>query len=275
MSGRLITDIYGISQDRDDRQLTIHRRGVLPFLKNTFIYHDYAYGWIPETALWNSQYEKLDLRNYYPVTIGLLNKFEFMLSLDKRPPLQYTPKNNSPMMDNVSAVRIKEYFRKFSILPDNQLISFLLLTSIPIYNILYFFKNTAFNPSVHSLFNMFYIDNEKHIELAKYLIRGGDYKPTLSMLDEAGLYDESIPLPPNILGLIRNRNRTGIRLQQQYIDLESLGNISAIISSTNQDPVITFLMFYLPGLSVTTEITPAVEMLMKKLGLTKENIILV
>ncbi|QRM15397.1 putative membrane protein [Mudlarkpox virus] len=272
-AGRLITDIYGISQDRDDRQLTIHRRGVLPFLKNTFIYHDYAYGWIPETALWNSQYEKLDLRNYYPVTIGLLNKFEFMLSLDKRPPLQYTPKNNSPMMDNVSAVRIKEYFRKFSILPDNQLISFLLLTSIPIYNILYFFKNTAFNPSVHSLFNMFYIDNEKHIELAKYLIRGGDYKPTLSMLDEAGLYDESIPLPPNILGLIRNR--TGIRLQQQYIDLESLGNISAIISSTNQDPVITFLMFYLPGLSVTTEITPAVEMLMKKLGLTKENIILV
>ncbi|QRI42836.1 putative membrane protein [Cheloniid poxvirus 1] len=115
---------------------------------------------------------------------------------------------------------------------------------------------------------MFYIDNEKHIELAKYLIRGGDYKPTLSMLDEAGLYDESIPLPPNILGLIRN-------FQQQYIDIESLSSISAIITYTKQDPVITFLMFYLPGLSVTTKITPAVEMLMDKLGLTKENIILV
>ncbi|QRI42837.1 putative membrane protein [Cheloniid poxvirus 1] len=85
MSGRLITDIYGISQNRDDRQLTINRRGDPPLLRNTFIYHDYAYGWIPETALWNSQYERLDIRNYYPITKGLLNKFEFMLDLDKRP----------------------------------------------------------------------------------------------------------------------------------------------------------------------------------------------
>ncbi|AYP74206.1 hypothetical protein [Fowlpox virus] len=273
MAVRLITDIYGISQDRDDKQLTINRRGDPPFLSNTFIYHDYAYGWIPETALWNSKYERLDIRNYYPITKGLLNKFEFMLDLDKRPPLQYTPKINSPRLDNVSAIRIKEYFRKFSILPTDQLISFLILTSIPIYNILYFFKNTAFNPTIHSLFNAFYVDNEKHIELAKYLIHGGDYKPVFSMLNERSLYDESLPLPPNLLGLIRNR--PGVAFQQQYIDIESLSSISAIITYTKKDPVITFLMFYLPGLSVTTKITPAVEMLMNKLGLTKENVILV
>ncbi|AAR83468.1 hypothetical protein CNPV122 [Canarypox virus] len=270
---RPITDIYGISQDRDDKQLTINRRGDPPFLSNTFIYHDYAYGWIPETALWNSQYERLDLRDYYPITEGLLNKFEFMLDLDKRPNLQYTPKINSPRLDNVSAIRISTYFKKFTILPTDQYISFLLLTSIPIYNILYFFKNTAFNPAIHSLFNAFYIDNQTHIELAKYLIRGGDYKPIFNMLNERSLYDENLPLPPNILGLIRNR--PGVGLQQQYTDLESLASIAAIITYTKRDPVIAFLMFYLPGLSVTTKITPAVEMLMKKLGLTKENIILV
>ncbi|ARE67621.1 SWPV1-111 [Shearwaterpox virus] len=273
MAVRFITDIYGISQERDDKQLTIHRRGDPPFLSNTFIYHDYAYGWIPETALWNSQYERLDIRNYYPISKGLLNKFEFMLNLDKRPPFQYIPKINSPRLKNVSAVRLKEYFRKFSILPTDQLISFLILTSIPIYNILYFFKNTAFNPATHSLFNAFYIDDEKHVELAKYLIRGGDYKPVFSMLNERNLYDETVPLPPNILGLIRNR--AGVSIQQQYIDIESLGSIAAIIAHTNIDPVITFLMFYLPGFSVTTKITPAVEVLMEKLGVTKENVILV
>ncbi|AID46605.1 hypothetical protein fep_097 [Pigeonpox virus] len=266
-----IRDIIGNAHERTDDQKTFNRMNLPPILNNTFLYHDYSYGWIPETALWNTQYEKLDIRNYYPITLGLLNKFEFMLGLHQGPPPQYTPKINIQYLNQISAVNLNDYFKKFSKLPIDQFISFLLLTSIPIYNILFFFKNTAFNPRIHSLTGNFYIDDAKHIELAKYLIRGGDYKPIFGKLDQPGLYDGTL-FPTNMAVL---QLPTTTSPNPYLLNIETLENLSVIISNTKQDPVLTFLIFYLPGLSVTTKITPGVEYLMNKLGLKKENVILV
>ncbi|QRY18924.1 ORF-54 [Teiidae poxvirus 1] len=266
-----IRDIHNTSQQRSIDQLTFHRREIPPLLKNSFIYHDYAYGWIPETVLWNSQYENLDIRNYYPITLGLLNKFDFLLGLNRGPPPQYTPKINIQYVNQAPMVRLNDYYKKFAILPTNELISFLLLTTVPIYNILYFFKTTVFNPRIHSLLNEFYVDDAKHIELAKYLIRGGDYKPIFSRLDQRQLYDNTLP-NGNMYSV---QIPQGANAQQYLINIEALSNLSTIITYTKQDPVLTFLIFYLPGLSVTTKITSGVEMLMEKLGLTKENIVLV
>ncbi|AAF44439.1 hypothetical protein FPV095 [Fowlpox virus] len=269
-ANRGIRDIIGNAHERTDDQKTFNRMNLPPILNNTFLYHDYAYGWIPETALWNTQYEKLDIRSYYPITLGLLNKFEFMLGLHQGPPPQYTPKINIQYLNQISTVNLNDYFKKFSILPVDQLISFLLLTSIPIYNILFFFKNTTFNPRIHSLTGSFYIDDAKHIELAKYLIRGGDYKPIFGKLDRQGLYDGTL-FPVNMATLQIPATSPNLYL----LNIETLENLSVIISNTKQDPVLIFLIFYLPGLSVTTKITPAVEYLMNKLGLKKENVILV
>ncbi|ALA62443.1 putative membrane protein [Turkeypox virus] len=263
--------LYNQSQSRSDAQSTFHRRDIPPLLKHTFVYHEYAYGWIPETLLWNSQYEKLDIRNYYPIDVGLLNKFDFMLGLYNGQVPQYVTKINIQNVERAPSVSFNDYFKKFAILPTDQLISFLLLTSIPIYNIMYFFKTTIFNPKLHSLLNYFYIDDDKHIELAKYLILGGDYPPIFNKLDQPGLYDGTL----NATDMYHVMVPQGKSSQKHLISIELLINISAILTYTNQDPVIAFLIFYLPGLSVTTKITPAVQLLMDKLGLSKDNVVLV
>ncbi len=58
-------------------------------------------------------------------------------------------------------------------------------------------------------------------------------------------------------------------------DYETLSNLSAILYLTNYDPVLMFLVFYVPKISITTKITPAVKYLMDKLNMNETDITLV
>ncbi|ATI21144.1 ER-localized membrane protein virion core protein [Eastern grey kangaroopox virus] len=264
--------VHDEAQKRHPDQQTFYTRELTPAMKNTYLYHDYAYGWIPETAIWNSRYATLYLSDYYPVSIGLLRKLEFMLGLYRGPAPEYKPKVNSEFIANGTfRGRFNDFFQRFSKLPQGEFISFLLLVSMPVYNLLFFFKGTPFDIKKHTLFSEFYINRESHLELARYLASGGDYRPVFSRLDDPRLYSGNL----DTMGLRRiwtPASRLGRLPPAQY---ETLSNLSLIISFTNRDPVLMFLMFYVPGFSATSKITPAVEMLMARLGLVREDIVLI
>lgn len=145
-------DVYKNAQRRILDQETFFSRGLSrPLMKNTYLFDNYAYGWIPETAIWSSRYANLDASDYYPISLGLLKKFEFLMSLYKGPIPVYEEKVNTEFIANGSfSGRYVSYLRKFSSLPTNEFISFLLLTSIPIYNILFWFKtHSLILPNTH------------------------------------------------------------------------------------------------------------------------------
>ncbi|QQG31525.1 ER localized membrane protein [Swinepox virus] len=259
-------DIYTESQKRNDDQKTFFTRNLSPLLKNTYIYHNYAYGWIPETVIWSSSYANLDIRDYYPITINLLKKFEFMLSLYNGPILPYEEKINTEFISRGSfSGRYINFLRNFSQLPTSEFISFLLLTSMPIYNILFWFKNTPFDITKHTLFNNVFTTNEKHIELGKYFRQRGDYKPLFSRLKDDNIY--LLPFPINQSRIQQNTDNASY--------YETLSNLSAILYLTNYDPVLMFLAFYVPNISVTSKITPGVEYLLSKLNMKKTDVVLV
>ncbi|QDJ95066.1 ER-localized membrane protein [Hypsugopox virus] len=270
MAAILSHDVYEESKKLAVDQKTYFTRELSPLMKNTYLYHDYAYGWIPETAIWSSKYANLDVTEYYPITLNLLKKFEFMLSLYKGPIPIYEKKINTEFISNGSfSGKYVNYLRNFSILPTNEFISFLLLTSMPIYNILFWFKNTQFDITKHSLFNNVYTTNELHIILAKYFHHGGDYKPLFSRLKNITTYIYPLPTGTNRI------YHQGLPVTTPSSDYELLANLSAILHLTKYDPVLMFLAFYVPGLGITTKITPAVEYLMEKLNLSKNDMILV
>ncbi len=269
MSVRGNHDVYSESQDRVVDQKTLFTREVIPLLRNTYLYHNYSYGWIPETVIWSSRFADLDVRDYYPISLGLLHKFEFMLSLYKGPVPDYEEKINTEFIARGSfSGRYVSYLRRFASLPTSEFISFLLLTSVPIYNILFWFKNTTFDISKHSFFSKFYTTNERHVQLARYFKESGDYKPLFSRLGKNETYTQ----PMFQVSRIFNSTSMGNFPASEY---ETLANLSAILAFTDYDPVLMFLIFYLPGLAVTTKITPAVEYLMEKLCLTNSDIILI
>ncbi|AAR07395.1 38R [Yaba monkey tumor virus] len=263
-------DIFKESQKRNEDQETFFTRNLSPLMKNTYLYHNYAYGWIPETAIWSSRFSNLDVTDYYPITLSLLKKFEFMLSLYRGPILQYEEKVNTEFISRGSFYgRYISYLRNFSLLPTSEFISFLLLTSMPIYNIMFWFKNTQFDIKKHTLFSEVFTTNDRHKELAKYFKQSGDYKPLFSRLKENNIYTTQFPIGANRIAHQNLPNGVPVS------DFETLSNLSAIMYLTNYDPVIMFLAFYVPGMSATTKITPAVEYLMNKLNLRKDDIFLV
>ncbi|QHG62597.1 hypothetical protein [Cetacean poxvirus 1] len=270
MSILSLNDVMSRVQLRNSDQETIFTRHLSPLMRNTYLFDNYSYGWSPETAVWCSRFADLDLRDYYPISLGLIKKFEFMLSLYKGPKTVYEEKIQTEFINQGSfSGRYINYFRKFSTLPTNEYISFLLLTSIPIYNILFWFKDTQFDITKHTLFRNVYTNHERHIALARYLRDSGDYKPIFSRLDQDGTYTDQTTLVGRIL--VGNTNPNGYNTS----DFETLSNLSAILYYTKYDPVLMFLVFYLPGISVTTKITPAVEYLMSMLNITQNEIILI
>ncbi|AUI80608.1 hypothetical protein [White-tailed deer poxvirus] len=265
-----VEDIYTESQKRNNDQQTFFTRNLSPLMKNTYLYHNYSYGWIPETSIWSSRFANLDVTDYYPITINLLKKFEFMMALYKGPILPYEEKINTEFISKGSFYgRYINFLRNFSILPTNEFISFLLLTSIPIYNILFWFKSTQFDIKKHTLFSEVYSNNDRHIELAKYFRQSGDYKPLFSRLKEDNIYTQ--PFPLNTSRILHQNLPNSYTIS----DYETLSNLSAILYLTNYDPVLMFLVFYVPNISVTTKITPGVEYLMKKLNMDKKDITLI
>ncbi|AWU47075.1 ER-localized membrane protein [Sea otter poxvirus] len=268
MSGRT-WDVHESAQRRNNDQQTFFTRRLSPLMKHTYLFHNYAYGWIPETALWSSRFADFSLLDYYPISLEFIKKLEFMLSLYKGPVLEYESKLNTEFIDRGSfSGRYTDFLRRFAILPTNEFISFLLLTSIPIFNLLFWFKNTQFDIKKHTLFSEVYTTNDRHIELARYFRRSGDYKPIFSRLDQQTIYVN----PVSNISTISTPGQLGNLPPSDY---ETLSNLSAILYFTNYDPVLMFLVFYIPGLSITTQITPAVKYLMTKLSLTTDNIILV
>ncbi|UZC80226.1 V074; CPXV-BR_075 V074 [Cowpox virus] len=261
-------DVYKNAQRRILDQETFFSRGLSrPLMKNTYLFDNYAYGWIPETAIWSSRYANLDASDYYPISLGLLKKFEFLMSLYKGPIPVYEEKINTEFIANGSfSGRYVSYLRKFSALPTNEFISFLLLTSIPIYNILFWFKNTQFDITKHTLFRYVYTDNTKHLALARYMYQTGDYKPLFSRLKENYIFTGPVPIG------IKDIDHPNLSRARSPSDYETLANISTILYFTKYDPVLMFLLFYVPGYSITTKITPAVEYLMDKLNLTKSDV---
>ncbi|ADT91071.1 hypothetical protein COTV054 [Cotia virus SPAn232] len=265
-----IIDIYTESQKRNTDQKTFFTRELSPLLKNTYLYHNYSYGWIPETTIWSSRFANLDVTEYYPITINLLKKFEFMLSLYNGPVLPYEEKINTEFVSRGSFYgKYINFLRNFSILPTNEFISFLLLTSMPIYNIIFWFKNTQFDITKHTLFNKVYTTNDKHVELGKYFHQSGDYKPLFSRLKDNNIFTSQFPLNQSTILHQQSSNSDTVS------DYETLSNLSALLYLTKYDPVLMFLAFYIPGLSVTTKITPGVEYLLKKLNMNKTDIVLV
>nr|WGO62667.1 hypothetical protein [Wadden Sea poxvirus] len=270
MSVNTYNDIYKESQKRNLDQETFFTRNLSPLMKNTYLYHDYSYGWIPETVVWSSRFANLDVTDFYPISLGLLNKFDFLFSLYKGPVPVYEKKVNTEFIINGSfSGRYINYLRNFSLLPTSEFISFLLLTSVPIYNILFWFKNTQFDITTHSIFGKIYSNNERHIELAKYFRQSGDYKPIFSRLKENNIYTSPLQIGINKI------NFPNIPTGTTTSDYETLSNLSAILYFVKYDPVLMFLLFYIPGMSVTTKITPGVEYLMNKLKLTTNDIVLV
>lgn len=256
-------DVHATAQRRHVNQETLFTRELPPRLKNTFLYHNYAYGWIPETAVWASRFADLDVTDFYPPTLGLLRKLDFMASLYRGPPLVYAPRLNTEFVAQGSfGGQYNDVFKRFAVLPERQFISFLLLTSMPAYNLATFFKDTAFDAKKHSLFSEFYTSREALMELARYMRQGGDYKPLFSRLDA----------PATGVATIKNPGPMGRLPPSSY---ETLANLSAILYYTDYDPVLMFLAFYMPGFSATTKITPAVEFLMRKLNVCLENVTLV
>ncbi|QAV38740.1 m33R [Myxoma virus] len=262
-------DIYKESQRRNDDQKTFFTRALSPLLKNTYLYHNYAYGWIPETVIWSSRFANLDVTDYHPITLNLLKKFEFMLSLYTGPVLPYEEKINTEFISRGSfSGRYINFLRNFSILPTDEFISFLLLTSMPIYNILFWFTNTQFDITKHTLFSKVYTNNANHVALARYFRHSGDYKPLFSRVDDNAIY--TAPFPINQSRIIHRRTPPGTAVS----DYETLSNLSAILYLTNYDPVLMFLAFYVPNISVTTKITPGVEYLLQKLNMTPTDVTL-
>ncbi|CCD83213.1 conserved hypothetical pox protein [Squirrelpox virus] len=260
-------DVHATAQNRHPNQETFFTRGLSPLMKHTYLYHDYAYGWVPETAVWSSRFADLDLTDYRPVTLGLLKKLEFMLSLYKGPVPDYEPKLNTEFVANGSfSGRYVSFLRRFAILPQDEFISFLLLTSMPAFNLLFWFRNTAFDIARHSLFSQVYTTPERHVELARYFRASGDYKPLFSRLDADATYTQPLTNVARI-------SVPGKRVTPS--EYESLANLSTILYFTRYDPALMLLAFYVPGLSITTEITPAVEFLMERLSLTREQVVLV
>ncbi|AST09456.1 ER-localized membrane protein virion core protein [NY_014 poxvirus] len=267
----VLGDVYGTSQRRILDQETFFTRNLKqPLMKNTYLFDNYAYGWIPETAIWSSRYANLDASEYYPISLGLLKKFEFLMSLYNGPVQVYEEKVNTEFIENGSfSGRYVSYLRKFSSLPTNEFISFLLLTSIPIYNILFWFKNTQFDITKHTLFRHVYTTNNRHLELARYIHQTGDYKPLFSRLKENYVYTGPLPIG------VRTINHPNLNARNNPSDYETLSNLSTILYFTNYDPVLMFLAFYVPGYSITTKITPAVEYLMNKLNLTIDDVTII
>ncbi|ANS71120.1 er-localized membrane protein, virion core protein [Pteropox virus] len=269
MSGRRMWDVDAAVQIRNDDQKTFFTKGLSPVMKHTYLFHNYAYGWIPETALWSSRFADFSLLDYYPISLEFIKKIEFMLSLYKGPVPDYESKLNTEFVDRGSfSGRYNDFLKRFVILPTGEFISFLLLTSMPVFNLLFWFKNTTFDIKKHTLFSEVYTTNERHIELARYFRKSGDYKPIFSRLDQDAIYTN----PVTNIATVGNPGPLGNLFPSDY---ETLANLSTILYFTNYDPVLMFLMFYVPGLSITTKITPAVEYLMSKLSLTKKDIVLV
>lgn len=267
-------------QRRVRDQETFHTKDYQPLLKYTALFHPYSRGWIPETMMWYSGYATLNLTNYHPITLQLLKKLGFMLSLDKAPKTPYVDRINT---DAVALGNFRghfvEFYKRFQQLPTSEFISFLLLAAIPAYNILFYYTDEVFDSDKHGLMSSFYVNRDTHVAVAKYLLHGGDYKPIFWKTEERNfldpdydhggvrycrisLYEFNRNLPPS------SHNFTPL------IDYETLANMSAILQYTNRDPVLALLMFYLPGVSVTTAFTPAVEFLMRKLGLEKKDVVL-
>uniref|UniRef100_A0AAU7E200 Protein OPG070 n=1 Tax=Rousettus bat poxvirus TaxID=3141933 RepID=A0AAU7E200_9POXV len=256
-------DVHATAQQRHVNQETVFTRELSPRLKNTYLYHNYAYGWIPETAVWASRFADLSVTDFYPLSLGLLRKLDYMASLYRGPPLVYAPRLNTEFVAQGSfGGQYNDVFKRFSILPERQFISFLLLTSMPAYNLATFFKSTAFDPKKHTLFSEFFTTREAHVELARYMRHGGDYKPLFARLNA----------PTTGMHTIKNPGPMGRLPPSSY---ETLANLSAILYFTDYDPVLMFLAFYMPGYSATTKITPAVEFLMRKLDVRPEDVTLV
>ncbi|AAR98380.1 ORF023 membrane protein [Bovine papular stomatitis virus] len=265
-------DVDAAAQLRTPNQQTFFTKGLSPRMRHTYIYNNYAYGWIPETAVWSSRLGDYSVTDFYPISLGMLKKFEFMFSLLADPGgacPAYTPKLNTEFVNQGSfSGRFVNPFHRFAVLPEREYISFLLLTSVPIFNILFWFKGETFDTAKHSLVGAVFTTRERHVELARYLRRTGDYKPLFSRLGNDETFDRAFS------GFTRISNPTPVgRLPPS--DFETLANLSTILYFTRYDPVLMFLVFYVPGMSVTTKITPGVEFLMEKLSLTAEDVVLV
>lgn len=265
-------DVDAAAQLRTPNQETFFTKGLSPRMRHTYIYNNYAYGWIPETAMWSSRLGDYSVTDFYPISLGMLKKFEFMFSLLADPGgacPAYTPKLNTEFVNQGSfSGRFVNPFHRFAVLPEREYISFLLLTSVPIFNILFWFKGETFDTAKHSLVGAVFTTRERHVELARYLRRTGDYKPLFSRLGNNETFDRAFS------GFTRIINPTPVgRLPPS--DFETLANLSTILYFTRYDPVLMFLVFYVPGMSVTTKITPGVEFLMEKLSLTPEDVVLV
>ncbi|QGN68039.1 membrane phosphoprotein [Equine molluscum contagiosum-like virus] len=270
MVDRNTHDVHATAQRRNPNQETLFTRGLRPLLRNTFLYHDYAYGWVPETALWSSRFAELDAADYYPISLGLLRKLEYLFSLYRGPRPEYLPKLNTEFLAAGSfAGSFNDFFKRFAVLPTREFISFLLLTSMPAYNLQVFFRDTPFDVRKHTLFSAFYTTRERHVELARYLRHGGDYKPLFGRLDETATFDGT---PRTGLRAIQHPGALGRLPPSEY---ETLANLSALLYFTDYDPVLMFLAFYIPPFSVTTQITPAVEYLMARLQVRAEDVALV
>ncbi|WZD65888.1 membrane protein [Bovine papular stomatitis virus] len=265
-------DVDAAAQRRTPNQETFFTKGLSPRMRHTYIYNNYAYGWIPETAMWSSRLGDYSVTDFYPISLGMLKKFEFMFSLLADPGgacPEYTPKLNTEFVNQGSfSGRFVNPFHRFAVLPEREYISFLLLTSVPVFNILFWFKGETFDTAKHSLVGAVFTTRERHVELARYLRRTGDYKPLFSRLGNDETFDRAFS------GFTRISNPTPVgRLPPS--DFETLANLSTILYFTRYDPVLMFLVFYVPGMSVTTKITPGVEFLMEKLSLTPEDVVLV
>ncbi|AIZ77274.1 hypothetical protein SB87_gp021 [Parapoxvirus red deer/HL953] len=265
-------DVDAAAQLRTPNQETFFTKGLSPLMRHTYIYNNYAYGWIPETALWSSRLGDYRVTDFYPPSLGMLKKFEFMFSLLADPGgacPAYEPKLNTEFLNQGSfSGRFVNPFHRFAALPEREYISFLLLTSFPVFNMLFWFKGEKFDTAKHSLLGGVFSTRERHVELARYLRRTGDYKPLLSQLGS----DDTFSKP--FAGVTRIGNATPAgRLPPS--DFETMTNLSTILYFTGYDPVLMFLAFYVPGLSATTKITPAVEFLMEKLAMRPEDVVLV
>nr|WQH57864.1 MAG: MC038R [Molluscum contagiosum virus] len=276
MAALSVHDVHSAAQRRAPSQQTLFTRGLRPLMRNTYLFHNYAYGWIPATAAWSSRFADLDVTDYYPVSLGLLRKLEFMFSLYRGPPLQYLPRVNTEFVSTGAFLgRFDDFFKRFAILPTREFISFLLLTSLPAYNLLFVFRGTRFELDKHTLFSAFYTTRERHVELARYFRHGGDYKPLFGHPDGTGDGSDTgdgRSLPRGSASALMSNGPRGRLAPSDY---ETLANLSAILYFTDYDPVLMFLAFYVPSFSVTTKITPGVEYLMERLQVRLEDVTLV
>ncbi|WOC29274.1 membrane protein [Equine parapoxvirus] len=265
-------DVDAAAQVRVPNQETFFTRGRSPVMRHTYLYNNYCYGWIPETVVWSSRLGDYRVTDMCPVSLGMLKKFEFMFSLLADPGGQcpaYEPKLNTEFVDRGSfAGRFVSPFHRFAALPEREYISFLLLTSMPVFNILFWFKGEAFDVAKHSLVGSVFTTRERHVELARYMRRTGDYRPLFSRLDR----DETFDRPFTAATRTKTQTPAGRLPPSEY---ETMANLSTILYFSGFDPVLMFLAFYVPGLSVTTKVTPAVEFLMQRLGLEAKDVVLV